>query len=86
MRKIIQISDEIFWGFNTIVDLDNYNSFDDLARLLKEQLISFLKSHNLLNQVDLAKKLNLHHHNYKSYQDLYESGDDIIYFCGGCCR
>lgn len=86
MRKIIQISDEFFWGFNSTIDLDNYNSFEELAELLKNQLIFFLTSYNLLNQVDIAKKLKLHHHKYKLYKDLYEGGDDIIYFCGGCCR
>ena len=80
MRKIIQISDEIFWGFNMTIDLDNYNSFEELARLLKNQLIIFLTSNNLLNQVDMAKKLELHNHKYKSYRNLYESGEDIIYF------
>jgi hypothetical protein len=85
MKKIIQISDEFFWGFNIIINLDNYNSFDELAKVLKDELIVFLRTHNLLNQLDMAKKLNLHHHLYKNYEDLYRNDYDIIYFCGGCC-
>lgn len=86
MRKIIQISDEIFWGFNMIINLDNYSSFEELANLLKNELIKFLRTYNLLNQVDMANKLNLHHHMYKNYEDLYRNDYDVIYFCGGCCR
>ena len=85
MRKIIQISDEIFWGFNMIIDLDDYSSIEELSKLLKNELMEFLRNYNLLNQVDIAKKLELHNHEYISYDELYRSGD-IIYFCGSCCR
>jgi hypothetical protein len=84
MNKIIQISDEFFWGFNIIINLDNYKTLDELANLLKTELIAFLKKHNLLNQVDIANKLNLHNHLYKNYKDLYRNDYDIIYFCN-CC-
>jgi hypothetical protein len=86
MNKIIQISDEFFWGFNIIINLDNYKTFDELAILLKNELINFLRTHNLLNLLDMANKLNLHNHMYKNYEDLYRNDYDIIYFCGGCCR
>jgi len=85
MKKIIQISDEFFWGFNIIINLDNYKTFDELANLLKNELIAFLRKHNLLNQLDMANKLTLHHHMYRTYEDLYRNDYDIIYFCNGCC-
>jgi hypothetical protein len=85
MNKIIQISDEFFWGFNIIINLDNYKTFDELAILLKNELITFLRTHNFLNLLDMAKKLTLHHHMYKNYEDLYRIDYDVIYFCGGCC-
>lgn len=86
MIKIIQISDKIFWGFNINVNLDDYKSFEELANLLKKELILFLTKYNLLNQVDMANKITFHNHNYNLYEDLYNTGDDIIYFCGDCCR
>lgn len=86
MKKIIQISDKFFWGFNTIVNLDNYKSFEELEDLLKNELIIFLTKYNLLNQVDIAKKLKLHNHSFNSYEELYNTYDDVIYFCGDCCR
>ena len=84
MNKIIQISDELFWGFNIVINLDNYNSFDELAFLLKNELIVFLRTHNLLNLLDKANNLNLHHHMFNNYEDLYRIEYDTIYFCGGC--
>lgn len=85
MKKVIQISDELFWGFNMIIDLDNYKTFEELAILLKNELVVFLRTHNLLNLLDKAKNITLHHHMYRTYEDLYRNDYDIIYFCGGCC-
>jgi hypothetical protein len=86
MKKIIQISDELFWGFNIIIDLNNYSSIEEIGNLLKNELIVFLRSNNLLNLLDKAKELNLHHHNYSEYEELYNNNYDTIYFCGNCCR
>ena len=36
MIKILQISDKLFWGFNISVELDFYNSIDDLANIIKK--------------------------------------------------
>lgn len=84
MKKIIQISDELFWGFNIIVDINDYKSFDELIIKIKNELISFLNKNNLLCLVDKAKTLNLHNHNYKDYNELYEIKENIIYICGHC--
>jgi hypothetical protein len=86
MKKIIQISDEIFWGFNIIINLNDYKTIHELGVLLKEELIKFLRTHNLLNLLTKAKDLDLHHHCYNDYDDLYRNDYDTIYFCGNCCR
>ncbi len=85
MIKILQISDKLFWGFNIMVEIDNYKSFDDLAKLIKNDLLLFLNRNNLLELVIEAEKLKLHNHMYKNYQDLYLTKDDIIYLCGHSC-
>lgn len=85
MIKIIQISDQLFWGFNKIISLENFKSFEELAEYIKKELIIVLIDHNLLNLKDLAQKLKLHNHQYNSYDDLYKTTDEIIYFCGSCC-
>jgi len=84
MKKIIQISDELFWGFNSIVEIDDYKSLEDLCDYVKTDLISFLTHSNLLNLVIHAEKLKLHNHNFEKYEDIYTSNDDIIYLCGHC--
>ncbi len=85
MMKRIQISDKYFWGFNRYINLDDYNSFDELTNYIKKELINFLKEHNLLCLVDKAKNLHLHNHMYDSYEDLYKINEnEFIYLCGHC--
>jgi len=86
MIKILQISDKLFWGFNISVNLDFFNSIDDLASLIKTELLLFLIKNNLLNLRDEANKLKLHNHNYKEYKELYDTDEEIIYFCNHCCN
>jgi hypothetical protein len=84
MEKIIQISDEIFWGFNIKININNFNSFEELIKYTLNELIIFLNNNNLLNLVDKAKELNLHNHNFNSYNELYNTNDEIIYLCNNC--
>ena len=85
MIKIIQISDEIFWGFRKNVSLNNFSSIDEIANYIKDELIKFLIENNLLILKDIALKLKLHNHQYNSYDELYETNENIIYLCGACC-
>ena len=84
MQKIIQISDELFWGYNMIVDINNYSSFEELGLAMKKDLIKFLNTHNLQLLKEKAELLNLHNHNFEKYEDIYNTNDDIIYLCGYC--
>ena len=85
MIKILQISDKLFWGFNIIIEIDNYKSFDELIKLIKNELLLFLNTNNLIELAILAEGLKLHNHMYNDYQDLYSTKDDIIYLCGHAC-
>lgn len=84
MQKIIQISDELFWGYNMIIDINDYSSFEELGLVMKKDLINFLNSHNLQLLKEKAELLNLHNHNFEKYEDIYNTNDDIIYLCGHC--
>lgn len=87
MYRTVQISDELFWGFNKSVQLTDYTNFNDLIKYIIDELIIFLKDNNLLNLVDKAKTLKLHNHNFKSYEQLYKTDEEtIIYLCGGKCE
>jgi hypothetical protein len=83
MLKIIQISDECFWGYNDVIDITLYNSFEELGKYIKSKLILFLREYNLLILAEKAEKLKLHNHNYKSYDEIYHAKEDIIYLCCG---
>ena len=54
MEKIIQISDEIFWGFKIKININNFNSFEEIIKYTLNELIIFLNNNNLLNLVDKA--------------------------------
>jgi hypothetical protein len=84
MIKKVQISDELFWGFNRIINIDDFKSFEELVIYIKKELNLFLKENNLLCLVDMAAKLNLHNHMYNTYEDLYKISDNTIYLCGHC--
>lgn len=84
MQKIIQISDELFWGYNMIIDINDYSSFEELGLAMKKDLINFLNTHNLQLLKEKAELLNLHNHNFEKYEDIYNTNDDIIYLCGHC--
>jgi len=85
MIKTIQISDQLFWGFNKTINLDSFTSFEEIANFMQRELITFLKTHNFLNLVDIAKDLKLHCHLCNNYKDLYKYNEKIIYFCGSGC-
>lgn len=87
MQRTVQISDQLFWGFNRKVCLTDFTNFNDLIQFIRNELIEFLKNNNLLNLVDKAKTLNLHNHNYKLYEQTHKTHEDtIIYLCGGSCE
>ena len=84
MQRIVQISDKLFWGYNMIIEINDYSSFEELGLAMKKDLINFLNTHNLQLLKEKAELLNLHNHNFEKYEDIYNTNDDIIYLCGHC--
>lgn len=81
----VQISDDIFWGFHRIVDIELFESFEELIAYIKNELTIFLHSNNLLQLETKASEMHLHNHSYNKYDDLLKMEDDaIIYICGHC--
>lgn len=81
---IAQISDELFWGFKVYFNENDYKSFNEVVFFVKKELILFLRINNLLNLEEIAKKINLHNHEFKSYEEMIKSNNEIIYLCGSC--
>ena len=44
----VQISDDLFWGFYRYIDIEIFNSFDELIKYIHNELIIFLHENNLL--------------------------------------
>jgi hypothetical protein len=81
----VQISDDIFWGFHRYIDIEIFESFDELIPYIHNELITFLRENNLLQLEIKARSLNLHNHSYNNYEDLYNmDNDSTIYICGHC--
>jgi len=81
----IQISDDLFWGFYKYVDIEIFETFDELIHYIHNELIIFLHFNNLIQLEDKARNLRLHNHSYNNYEDLYNLDiSDTIYICGHC--
>jgi len=84
--KKITISNELFNGFNEIINIYEFSSFKELIEYIKNKLISHLIILNLNNLIQKAKLLNLHCHNYDFYSELLnDSNVNIIYLCDHNC-
>ena len=84
--KKITISNELFNGFNEIINIYEFSSFKELIEYIKNKLISHLIILNLNNLIQKAKLLNLHCHNYDFYSEfLNDSNVNIIYLCDHNC-
>ena len=84
--KKISISNELFNGFNEIINIYEFSSFKELIEYIKNKLISHLTILNLNNLIEKAKLLNLHCHDYNFYSELLnDSNVNIIYLCDHNC-
>ena len=75
--KTFILSCELFWGYTTIIDLDEVNNIEDIIDIAINNCRGFLKENNLLNLVDklndLYNKKKYHIHNYTFEDRLNKS-------------
>lgn len=86
-ERIIQISHDLFWGYNEKIDISIFNSIEELALYIENNLIIFLEYKNLLILSDKAKKLKLHSHTFNNINEILEKTkeNEIIYLCDHDC-
>ena len=60
--RIFQVSDELFQGFTITIDLDYYDSNEEICCQMKQSLIGFFENHNLGRLMIKANELQLHIH------------------------
>ena len=82
--RICQISDEIFGGFEVIIDLDYFYSLAEIAQHVKTTLTNSLQRLRLEALVHKIQKKNFHIHDKNFCQLRNMSNDAILYVCGHC--
>ncbi len=79
--KIIYLSDELFQGYNIIINTSQFESITQLINYFKNKLITILEFNNLFILSEKVKKMNLHMHDYKFYNDILNTTCETLYIC-----
>jgi hypothetical protein len=78
-----QISDPIWWGYNLTHNILEFNNLDEIVEYTINNLITTLKSLNLLPQAELLKNVkkdfHIHGNTFEDILNLNE--DEIVYIC-----
>lgn len=82
-RKFI-ISDDLFSGFEIIVDLDEHESLIDIINTITNALLTILKEKKLNILSQKLELINFHIHNYNFADILLSEPDTIFYICNHC--
>ena len=81
--RTVQISEKYLWGYNTIIDLDEVESVEEIINTVLDSCKEFLKKNNMLGLVDhleLVRK-EFHIHNFEFGHILMSEPEEIIYIC-----
>ena len=76
--KKFQISSDLFWGWQSWVDIQKHPEVEDVANIVKSELVQHLKEKNLMILAEKAAQLQLHCHN------TVADKDGVIYLCDHC--
>lgn len=84
---MFQISSDLFWGFQSLIDLRSYTTLTDVVSDIKKDLKHFLMTRNLQVLSEKVDAMELHvHHPYSSLDDIRTKcpSYEIIYLCDHC--
>lgn len=82
--RTFQVSDELFQGFTITIDLDYYDSNEEICCQMKQSLVGFFETHNLETLTASASELQLHIHDVDFGQILLSEPDVKFWVCGHC--
>ena len=82
-RKFI-LSDETFQGFELNLDLDFYDSTEEICAHMKQNLTGFLENCNLESLLKIAKELHLHIHDIEFGTILISEPHQVFWVCSHC--
>jgi hypothetical protein len=82
MLKQLQISDNYFWGFNRIINIDKCNNNQDIINHMLLLLEEFLKINNLLELYNILNDTKCTFHIHNSFENILKQDyKNIIYIC-----
>ena len=82
--RIFRVSDDLFQGFTVTIDLDYYDSNEEICRHLKRHLVGFFEAHGLETLATKANQLRLHIHDIDFCQILLSEPNKEFWICGHC--
>jgi hypothetical protein len=82
LRKF-QISAALFWGWQSILDIEIYDTIEKIVAKVQSDLKQFFRNANLLELAEKVDKMQLHCHN--DIQRMFiDFPNEIIYLCDHC--
>ena len=81
--RTVEISCELFQGYQIRIDLDYINNNDDIVKKIVDELRFFLKECNLINLLERMGEKKFHIH--KEFGEiLLSQPGEIIWVCSHC--
>jgi hypothetical protein len=80
-----QLSSDLFWGWQSNVDIDVYSTIELVVNKVKDDLKNYLQKANLIELVEKLQKTNFHCHmdTQKIFYDKPHN-NEIFYLCDHC--
>ena len=80
-----QISATLFWGWQSCIDIDEYNTIEAIVNKVKIDLKKYLKNANLLELVTKVDEMKLHtHEDLNKIFNNKEYENSLFYLCDHC--
>ena len=78
---LFKISDDIFWGYNTEIDVNNFNNSEDILQVILCTLEMKLQDLGLERLIEILKDKNFH---IPKIENILNNEYNTIYICSHC--
>ena len=82
--KTFKVSDKLFQGYTVNMDLNYYETVDDISTEVKNRLIQKLEENNFEILAEEAKKRNFHIHDFDIAVILIADKEVEFWVCSHC--
>jgi len=78
-----QISCPVFWGYNKNIDIESFNSIDEIIKEVLDSCEDFFKSNNLIDLFEYFKTIKDSYHIHDITLEMMHNSsiDDVFYIC-----